>query len=155
MTEKNISSDASGRLAGLAGRLQNNSGFMAQVLAIYKKQEALNDQILADQLNIIPEMLTRLALCRKPDPNSPQFADQIRQIASYTNTETAQIANIIRQVESLQKLSERVELITASETTSSPYPVQKGLLAAARDRIDEIEEYLPLLPEEDQETTDK
>ncbi|MBE7556753.1 MAG: hypothetical protein HS126_37380 [Anaerolineales bacterium] len=122
---------------------------MAQVLAAYQKQERLSDQALIAHLNTTSKMLTRLALCKKPDPNSSEFANQIRQIASYTEIEVAQIASIVRQVESLQKLAERSEPNVPQDTTAHQPQLRKGLLAAARDRT-EAEADQPPPPEEDE-----
>ena len=152
MTEAKMISDVAEQLSGLARRLQNNPGFMAQVLAAYQRQERLSDQALMAHLNTTSKMLTRLALCKKPDLNSSEFANQIRQIASYTEIEATQIANIVRQVESLQKLAERLEPNVPQETTTHQPQLREGLLAAARDRA-EAEPDQPPPPEEDEKDT--
>lgn len=149
MTEANVIPDVARQLSGLAHRLQNNPDFMAQVLAAYQRQERLSDQALMAHLNTTSKMLTRLALCKKPDPNSPEFANQIRQIASYTEIEATQIANIVRQVESLQKLTEQSQPNVPQENTTHQPQLSKGLLAAARDRT-EAEADQPPPPEEDE-----
>jgi hypothetical protein len=134
MNNRAKSSRVTEQLAGLAHRLQDNPDFMAYVLAIYKKQERLSEGTLTEHLSTTPAKLTRLALCRRPDSNSHKFADQVRQIAAYTGIDAAQVANIIRQVDSLKKLYERPKILDSGEADIPRRQLQPGLLAAARDR---------------------
>jgi hypothetical protein len=85
-------------------------------------------------------MLVRLALCKRPVAESPQFAEQARQIAAYTHIDAAQLAHIVRQVDSLAKLSERPEAPQPEETNAKTAPFYRGLLAAARDRTEADQE---------------
>jgi hypothetical protein len=88
-------------------------------------------------------MLARLALCRRPGADSVEFADQVRQIAAYTGIRAAVLANVIRQVDSLESLAGRPETPDSTELSAlQPYP-QLGLLAAARDRCEIEEEQEP------------
>lgn len=136
MTETKMPTGVPDQLTGLARRLQNNPDFMAQVLTTYQKQERLSDQALVTYLDTTAKMLTRLALCKTPSLNSPEFAKQVRQIAAYTEIEAGRIANIVRQVENLQTLASRPETDVRTETTAHQLQLSKGLLAAARDRTE-------------------
>lgn len=127
-------------IISFARRFQNDSRFMAYVLAVYQTQEGLDVEDLAQALGIWPEMLTRLALCRRPPADAPQFAEQVRAIADYTLTDEAQLANILRQVDSLENLAQRPSLLTTPETEARIVAPLTGLLAAARDRNESEED---------------
>jgi hypothetical protein len=105
----------------LLKRLRENPDYMAYVLARYQEQEGISDENLAAALGTLPHLAIRLALCRKPDAGATNFAARVREIADYTLMDESVLANIIRQVSSLQALS------TAPE---------RQLLSAARDRGD-------------------
>jgi hypothetical protein len=149
MTKNAMPSNVVRQLAGLARRLQDNPDFMAYVLAAYKRQETLmSDNALAKRLNATPAMLTRLALCKRPVPDSPQFAEQVRQIAAFTNIDAAQLANIVRQVNSLEKLFERPKVLRSEEADVQQMQLYPGLLAATRDRSDSVDDQPAQLDEE-------
>lgn len=126
-------------LSRLARRMQQDPRFMAYALSAYQQQEGLDTEGLAQTLGALPEMLARLSLCKRPDPNSPRFAEQVREIADYTLTDETQLANILRQVSSLEKLSQRQITLASPDTEELSVQPLAGLLAAARDR-DESEE---------------
>lgn len=128
-------------LSGLASRLQNDPRFMSYVLAAYRQQEGLNVKELAQEFGTLPAMLLRLAICKRPNPNSTQFAEQVRELADYTLTDEAQLANILRQVDSLEKLAQRRVGTVSPDTVGQTADSFAGLLAAARDR-DESEDAL-------------
>ncbi len=110
----------------LARRLEGNADFMASALALYRKQDRMDDRALAEQLGTSEDMLLRLALCKRPQSESPQFADQVRQMAQYVRIEAGRLANLLREIESLEQFSQLPEARQA--------PLGSGLLAAARDR---------------------
>jgi hypothetical protein len=124
-------SDSDGALLRLAGRLRHDRRFIAYALASFQHQEELDIEQLADSLRIPPVLLLRLALCRRPNSESEQFAQQVREVADYTLTDDAQLANLLRQVDAIEKLREleRSTLNDAGESLT-------GLLAAARDRAE-------------------
>lgn len=140
MTETVVSPDALKQLAGLARRLQNDPAFMASILATYQRQERLSDEALAAQLQTTPEMVVRLALCKRPDARSPQFADQARQIATYTNIDAGQLAQIVRRVDSLMKLAQKPKASQSEEAAPQRKQLYHGLMTAARDRTESNED---------------
>ena len=121
-------------LAGLARRLRNDPRYMSYVLALYQQQEGLMDDDLTEALGTLPPLVLRLALCKRPDSSSAQFAEQVRELADYTLTDEAQLAGILRQVGALEKLAGRPVDIEAKESEARPGYSPTGLLAAARDR---------------------
>jgi hypothetical protein len=149
MTETSVSSRVTGQLLGLAHRLRGDPEFMAYVLKTYQRQERLSDDALSQYLNTTPATLPRLALCRRPASDSLQFADQIRQIADYTGVDAVQLANMVRQVSSLEKLASRPTTADSEERASTwQAQLQPGLLAAARDRSD-LEEDQTVVPDDE------
>lgn len=134
------------RLTNLADRLQSDPTYMAWVLQAYSRTEGLSPERLLDRLGIDPDMLTRLAICKRPVADSPQFAAQVVQIANYTAIDAGLLANVIRQVDALALL---VKMRTAQEApTGNPASSLSlsGLMAAARDRAEENKEE-PTAPE--------
>jgi hypothetical protein len=121
-------------LIKLARRLQTDPRYMSYVLVIYKQQEGLDDEGLAQLLGTLPELILRLSLCKRPAPLSSTFAEQIRELADYTLTDEAQLASILRQVDSLERLNQRPVSPISAEDDAQQQHALAGLLAAARDR---------------------
>lgn len=131
------------RLDSLARRLETDPRFMTYALALYRRQEGIEVEELAQSLGLMPEMMARMALCLRPDARSPQFAAQVREIADYTLADEAQLANLLRQVSSLEKL-ERISRTTATDIAEEEsVPLTAGLLAVARDHDEEEERQTP------------
>ncbi|SRR6266496_14358 len=127
----------SGLLASLVQRLANDTTYMAHVFALYKSQEGFDDADLGAYLNAFPEQIIRLALCKRPEPDAPDFADQIRLLGDFTLIDEALLAHVIRQVDSLTHLSQSPMLANPAPNTVLGFKPFEGTLAAARDR-DEI-----------------
>lgn len=94
-------------LSALARRLRNDPRYMSYVLAVYQRQENFMDVDLAQVLGTLPALVSRLAVCKRPDSSSAQFAEQIRELADYTLIDEVQLAGILRQVEAIEKLTGR------------------------------------------------
>lgn len=115
----------------LVRHLKGNPDFVAYVLARYQEQEGITDENLPAVLGTLPELVSRLALCRKPDANDANFAASVREIADYALVDESLLANIIRRISSLEALSKSA---------------QHEFLAAARDRDDMGAEDEPFRP---------
>lgn len=102
----------------IASRLSANPSFMAHALRRYTEMENLTAEQLALELGTLPELVDRLALCRRPASDDPAFAERVRQLADYTLIDAGSLANVLRQVDAIAGVG---------EVTDSP------LLAAARD----------------------
>jgi hypothetical protein len=135
-------------LAELARRLRNDPRYMSYVLATYQKQEGFMDEDLAQELGTLPALVSRLAVCKRPDTSSAEFAEQVRELADYTLIDEARLASILRQVEAIKKLASRPLAIRTSELEAEPGPSHTGLLAAARDRYEQDSEESPDKDEE-------
>lgn len=88
-------------LQSLMERVKEDSGFMAYALDIYRRQQGLDENGLVAQLNTTLESIVRLALCKKPDPSSPKFAEQLQQIANYTAISQTLIIDVLKASEGL------------------------------------------------------
>lgn len=126
-------------LKALARKLRGNPRYLAYVLDAYRRQESLSDEELAETLGTLPELVVRLETCLRPDADSPRFAEQVSELADFSLTDEAQLAGILRQVDSLEKLAELPYAAAEVEgRADAPSGLKlSGLLAAARDREDE------------------
>lgn len=136
-------------LSTLARRLRSDPQYMAHALAAFQSQENLTDEELARELGTLPELVVRLSLCKRPSPSSTRFAEQLRELADYTLTDAARLANILRQVDGLERFSQRASAISSQEEGEEA----SGLLAAARDRIEATDDDVP--PPEEEEKTEE
>jgi hypothetical protein len=91
-------------LLGLAARLEADTGFMANILHKYQRQEQLSRDELIQRFELTNEQFAQLALCKRPDTEAENFALQVRKISEVTGVNTNVIVGIIRQVESLEAL---------------------------------------------------
>jgi hypothetical protein len=103
----------------IVSRLSSNPAFMAYALACYAEMERLTTEQLAVELGTLPELFNRLALCRRPATDDPQFSEQVYRLADYALIDAGVLANLLRTVEVVGGISE------AADTP---------LRAAARDR---------------------
>jgi hypothetical protein len=122
------------QLQMLSWRLRTDSRYMAWILTTYQIQERISDQKLKELLELSTLSFVRLSLCKRPNGNSPDFWMKVSQIAQYVSIDPVRLANIIRQVESLDELSKMPDSITNEKPAVS---FKSGLLAAARDREDQ------------------
>lgn len=126
-------------LKALARKLRGNPRYMAYVLDAYRRQERLSDEELAETLGILPELVVRLETCLRPDVDSPRFAVHVSELADFSLTDEAQLASILRQVDSLEELAE-LPVATAEVEAWDDASLGlnlSGLLTAARDREDD------------------
>ena len=110
---------------------------MSHVLSTYRRQEKLGDEDLAHELGAAPEMVARLALCKRPASDSPTFASEVEALSDYALVDETVLAHVIRQVDSLTALARLRTSSTQEVDGTSPFNPLAGLLAAARDREDE------------------
>jgi hypothetical protein len=87
------------RLVELAEKRQD---FMASLLVIYKRQEELDDQQVAELLECDVENLLHLALCERPR-SAPHFWKDVEQIASHLHIDPDRLANLTRLAESIEE----------------------------------------------------
>jgi hypothetical protein len=123
-------------LLNLAAELENDSMFMSHVLARYCQIEGLDKGALAGELGIPQFLFARLALCKRPDADAPNFISEISEIADYVPMDEVRLVQIIREVDSLTLLD---NVMTNHETEEIPAsnPFSVGILTAARDRSED------------------
>jgi len=86
-------------LRAMAAKLSNNPEFMAFVLANCQQQEGLDELALAKRLQTLPDMLVRLALCKRPSAHSTEFDVQVRELSDYTLIDERLLAELIRMAD--------------------------------------------------------
>ena len=146
MTEQELSAP----LLIIARRLRHDPLYMAYVLAAYQAQENLTDEALAQELGTLPLLVLRLSLCKRPDALASNFAEQVREISDFTLMDEAKLAHVLRRVDALEKLAGRPEALIAPETETASSNPLAGLLAAARDRYEDVDEEKQ--PEDEEES---
>ncbi|NJL55486.1 hypothetical protein HC928_10060 [bacterium] len=90
---------------------------------MYQTTHDLDDTALAALLGCAANDLSRLALCRRPAPESDTFRTDIEHLAQRFQLHTGQLASIIRQIDALQAIQQQLEREIGS----------RGFLQAARD----------------------
>ncbi|MFN8557421.1 MAG: hypothetical protein U0531_08745 [Dehalococcoidia bacterium] len=108
-----------------ARRAEADDFFVGAALAAYRDLEELDDDGLMRALGCDRAGLTRLALCRRPDPASPRFMADVERIAAHAGALPIALVRLLRAVEAHAALSGGA---------------RTGFLAAARDREDEAPE---------------
>jgi hypothetical protein len=127
--------DFNSALTKLAERASRGPDFFGSLLSAFQQQEALTTNELTKFLGMRPHLLSRLALCRRPRLDSPDFAKQIREIARFTETNPDALLAILRQVEALEALAAHNKIVPIAVTGGKPsLEADMGFLAAARDR---------------------
>lgn len=86
-------------LAAMAARLSKDPDYMAHLLSLYRRQEGMNEQELARDLETSLAMLIRLALCKRPDSAALNFGGQVQRLADYTGIAAAKLSQMINEVE--------------------------------------------------------
>jgi hypothetical protein len=103
--------------------------FLASALEAYRSFNSLDDAALAAHLGCSLEDLPRLVLCRQPALDPTVFRKEVEQIASYASVKAERLAQLLREVETLEAL----QAAERSGATASG----RGLLMAAKDRAHE------------------
>ncbi len=110
-------------LTHAAKRMAKRPFFLGSALESYQEYEQLDEAGLASYLGIEATQLSRLGLCRRPDPTSSTFRQDVTAIAQRFGFPPNKLANLLRRVAAYEE----------SENTTP------GFLMAARDREDEPE----------------
>ena len=111
--------DATAVLSALSARAGLHHDFMAYVIREYMRSEDLSEESLCSSLGVTRDLLTRLSLCKRPDPQAADFLERVAAIADYTLCDEDAILQLIRHVDALDAL----------RTTG-----KESMLSAARDR---------------------
>lgn len=106
----------------LAARVAADPSFLANPLAEFARSEALDDAGLARALGCDAGTLTRVKLCRTPQPDPDGFRADVAAVATRFGLDAAVLTNAVRRGLSLSRLR------GARATAGEP-----GFLLAARD----------------------
>ncbi len=136
---------ASDTLRHAARRASRHRFFLAADLEEFRAHRGMEEVELATFLGCGPELLPKVALCRRPDPTSPRFRLDLHRVAQAFSLAPDRLVSVIREVDALRALKEASQAATASQ----------GLLLAARE-VHEPPDQPPAEREgEDEESGDK
>ncbi|MFQ5741083.1 MAG: hypothetical protein ACE5JX_18940 [Acidobacteriota bacterium] len=104
----------------LLERVRRDDFFLGHALSVYQEANNLNDTDLAGWLECSEDLLRRLALCRKPEDQSPRFQEDVRRIADFAQCNPDRLVRLLRESAAIGSLTEGAH--------------SDGLLMAALDR---------------------
>jgi len=110
-----------------ARRAAQDRFFFSNSLVEFRNVRGMAEDQLAEFLGCRPIVLLKLALCRRPDPESPNFRSDMERIASVFKIRPERLVQLIREVDTMKALT---------KISQAKQRVPEGLLAAARD-VDE------------------
>ena len=109
-----------------AHRASHNPFFLARDMEEFRARRKMQESDLARFLNCKPELLPKLGLCRRPDPDSPTFQSDITKIEQALGIQADRLIQIIRETDALD--------VFDRGSPESKESIGRGLLMAARDR---------------------
>ncbi len=109
-----------------AVRASKNMFFLAADLSEFQKYRRMNETQLAGFLGCPEGLLSKLALCRRPDPGSERFQMDIKRIAEAFSFGPTRLFQLMREVDALRAFKQARRGIEQEGTD--------GLLIAARDQ---------------------
>ena len=109
-------------LKSAIAHVEQNHEFMAYFLKEYSAIERITESDLLSDFGCSLDDYYKLALCKAPDVNDPDFILRLKRISEYINVSTARLSAVIM----------RVNLITKLADTSN-----RTFLMAARDKKEE------------------
>ncbi len=122
-----------------------DTDLLAPSLQLWQEKSGLALDVLAQSLGLDAEGWNRLALCRKP--REDYFAADSDTIADYLGCDAGKLLSFLRRLQVMSGFAAMEEVTATTAPSSDATPLVNGLLLAARDREDEIEE----LPGDDAE----
>jgi hypothetical protein len=75
--------------------LATEPGLMAGALIAARRRGALTDAELAAHLALSPERLPVLALCRRPDPTTPDFSERVEALARFVGCDPVRLRDLL------------------------------------------------------------
>lgn len=107
-----------------ARRAAQDHFFFSEYLIEFRNVRGMAEDQLVQFLGCSPGVLSKLALCRHPDPESPKFRSDVERIAAVFNMQPGPLVQLIREVDTMKVLA---------KLSLAKQEVPEGLLAAARD----------------------
>jgi len=121
------SNETSRLLRYAARKAAQNRFFLAEYLNEFNIIRGMTEEELAQFLGCSLGLLPKLALCRRPDPDSPRFRSDVERIATAFDIQPGRLVQLIREVDTLKALA---------DARAKRQEVPDGLLAVARDDED-------------------
>jgi hypothetical protein len=118
----------------VAKRASNRKIFLASALGEFADQRGLSPERLADFLGCNPDRLAKLALCRRPNPNSADFISDIENIASHNQIDPFQLRQLLEVVNSTATEETWSQLASQPPPWGLPEHEPVGPLAAREPR---------------------
>jgi len=106
--------------------------FLSEYLTEFSIINQMAEDELAQFLNCSPAILPKLALCRRPDSDSPKFRLEVERIATAFEIQPDRLARLIREVDILKAIA---------DIRTKRQELPDGLLAVARDDEDSHSEH--------------
>lgn len=113
-----------------ASRASRDPFFLAGDLEAFRIRRNMEDRDLARFLNCRSEVLPKLGLCRRPDPDSPTFSSDVDRVADAFRVQADRLVQLIRERDALDAIGRGPSAVKQVAA--------EGLLMAARD-IDQEE----------------
>ncbi|HEY8475660.1 MAG TPA: hypothetical protein VIN09_02190 [Chloroflexota bacterium] len=110
-----------------AERAATEPSLLASLLRAYRELQGMDEEQLASELECNVADLSRLGLCRRPDPGSARFRADVQRIAAHVGVSPVALARVVRTVSA------------AGALRSEGQRAEAGQLLAARDREAEPE----------------
>jgi hypothetical protein len=121
------SNESSHLLRYAAKKVAQNRFFLAEYLNEFSIIRGITEDELVQFLGCSSGLLPKLALCRRPDPDSPRFRSDVERIAAAFDIQPERLVRLIREVDTLKALA---------NARTKRQEVPDGLLAVARDDED-------------------
>lgn len=86
-------------LAWLARRTSGNPAFMGHALEQYRVAHGHDARAMRKLLDCTPAALVRLALCKRPNPESGRYVQDVNQIARYAPCNPDWLLYILREAD--------------------------------------------------------
>ena len=99
--------------------------FLAGSLEEFRQNRGIDEAELARFIGCVPELLPKLALCRRPVPESGGFRSDVDRITAAFGLRDGRLVQLLREAESVKALKEAD--LALGEVT------RRGALMAARD----------------------
>lgn len=110
-------------MSRLAEKAAMDAFFLGSALREFRLQHEIDEKGLAAFLCCEFSALSRLALCRRPDHCTTEFASEVAKVAEFAGCDSLQLVRLLRETSAIRALRGNSDM-SATEST----------LLAARDR---------------------
>lgn len=108
----------------LANKARCNDQYLGSLLATIAAHDGIELDDIASRLKCPPENISILSLCKLPRDSAQFFHIDIREISAYSGCDAGELANIVREYQAINSMSEVRQSDAAHD----------NMLMAARDK---------------------